>query len=93
MKFNFLEFFISNGKKQSNLYSNSQIHIQMIKFKFKRINQDATPHYRSPAPVINDSAGDTIQPNSITNATAHIRDNPGSCPALHVSSCWCYRLA
>jgi hypothetical protein len=89
MKFNFLEFFISNGKKQLNLYSNSQIRIQTIKFKFKRINQDVTSHYRSPAPVMNDSAGDTIQPNS----TTHIRDNPDSCPALHVSSCWCYRLA
>jgi hypothetical protein len=59
MKFIFLEFFISHGKKQSNLYSNSQICIQTIEFEFKRINQDATPHYRSPAPAIDGSAGDT----------------------------------
>jgi hypothetical protein len=41
IKFNFLIFlvlFISYGKKNSNLYSNSQIDIQMVTFKFKRTN-------------------------------------------------------
>jgi hypothetical protein len=44
-------------KKRSHLYSNGQIHIQTIKFKFKRTNQELTVHYRPPAPVAGGSAG------------------------------------
>jgi hypothetical protein len=46
-------------KKQSNLSLNGQIHIQTIKFEFKQTNQDATPHYRLPAPAAGRSAGGT----------------------------------
>jgi hypothetical protein len=46
-------------KKQSNLYLNSQIHIQTIKFKVKQINQELIAHYRTPAPVMHGSADGT----------------------------------
>jgi hypothetical protein len=36
-------------------------HIQTIKFKFKRTNQELTAHYRPPAPVTGGSAGGTTQ--------------------------------
>jgi hypothetical protein len=54
----FLEFFgPQNSKKQLNLYSNDQICIQMIKFKFKWTDQQTTPHYRPLSPVVSGSAG------------------------------------
>jgi hypothetical protein len=31
----------------------------MVNFEFKWTNQNMTPHYRPPAPAINDSAGGT----------------------------------
>jgi hypothetical protein len=38
--FDFLEFFGSQMvKTRSNLYLNDQIHVQTIKFEFKRTNQ------------------------------------------------------
>jgi hypothetical protein len=37
--YSFRIFLTLNGKKRSNLYSNNQIHILTIKFKFKRINR------------------------------------------------------
>jgi hypothetical protein len=46
-----------NSQKQLNLYSNSQIYIQMIKFKFKWTGQQTTPHYRPLVPVVSGSAG------------------------------------
>jgi hypothetical protein len=50
--FRFFEFFGPQMvKKRSNLYSNGRIHIQTIKFKFKRTNQKLAAHYRPPAPV------------------------------------------
>jgi hypothetical protein len=34
----------------------------MVKFKFKRINQEMTPRYRPPVPVADSSAGGTAHP-------------------------------
>jgi hypothetical protein len=64
-KFSFFEFFGHQTVKNSQIYN--QIRIQMIKFKFKQINQEVTPHYRPPAPVIGGSAGgiaQTVAPGS-----------------------------
>jgi hypothetical protein len=60
LNLNFLDFIIFLDIK------NGQIRIQMIKFKFKRINQDATPHYRRPAPA----TGSTAQLGSDVGGTA-----------------------
>jgi hypothetical protein len=64
---NFLEFFKffepQKIKKQLNLYSNDQIHIQMIEFKFKWTNQKTPPHYRPPTPAAGGTAR-AIAPNS-----------------------------
>jgi hypothetical protein len=49
--FNFLSQII---KKRSNLYSNSRIHIQTIKFKFKHINQKLIAHYHPSATLLTD---------------------------------------
>jgi hypothetical protein len=35
---------------------NSQICIQIVKFKFKRINQKVSPHYRPPTPTAGGNA-------------------------------------
>jgi hypothetical protein len=48
-------------KKRSNLYSNSQIYIQTIKFEFKWTNQKLTVHYQPPALVVDGSAGGTTR--------------------------------
>jgi hypothetical protein len=43
-------------KNQWNLYSNGQIHIQTIKFKFKRTNQETTPYYHPSTLAVGGSA-------------------------------------
>jgi hypothetical protein len=65
-KIDFFEFF---NLKQLNLYSNNQIHIQMVEFEFKLINQEMTPHYRPPAPVVDGSTGSSVRLSSNTDAT------------------------
>jgi hypothetical protein len=63
--FRFLGFFqifwSHNDKKQLVFSSKGQIHIQTIKFEFKRTNQDATSHYHLSAPTAAGSAGDTAR--------------------------------
>jgi hypothetical protein len=59
--YRFFDFFTSNGQKRLNLYSNGQIHIQIIKFKFKQINQELTAHYHPPTPVPDGNAGGTTR--------------------------------
>jgi hypothetical protein len=56
--------------KRSNLYSNDHIHIQTIKFEFKRINQELTAHYHTPAPVTDGSADSTARSGSSASGTA-----------------------
>jgi hypothetical protein len=43
-------------QKRSNLYLNGRIYIQMIKFKFKWINQKLTVHYHPLALVVASTA-------------------------------------
>jgi hypothetical protein len=58
----FFQFFLSQMiKKWSNLYSNGQIYIQTIKFKFKRTNQKLSTYYRPPTPVSDGSTGSTAR--------------------------------
>jgi hypothetical protein len=52
----FSDFFSSNGQKQLVFSANDQIHIQMVKFKFKQTNQNASRHYQLPAPTVGGSA-------------------------------------
>jgi hypothetical protein len=55
------------------LYLNGQIHIQMIKFKFKRTNQELTVHYRPSAPVAGGSVDDTTRSGSSADGTVRSR--------------------
>jgi hypothetical protein len=75
-------------KKWSNLYSSGRIHIQTIKFEFKRTNQELTAHYRPSAPVAGNSASGTAQPGFRAGAT------PTTHAVLHVTSNrrWRYHL-
>jgi hypothetical protein len=41
----------------------------MVKFKFKRINQEALYHYRPSAPTADGSAGGTVRPGSSADGT------------------------
>jgi hypothetical protein len=61
-------------EKQSNLYSNDQICIQTIEFKFKWITQEVTYHYRPPALGIGDSADGIAQ--TVAPAPAPMRTLP-----------------
>jgi hypothetical protein len=67
--FDFLEFFGSQMvKTRSNLYLNDQIHVQTIKFEFKRTNQKLTAHYHPPTPEPGGSTGSSARtlPPSLT---------------------------
>jgi hypothetical protein len=48
-------------KKMIKYLLNGRIHIQTIKFEFKRTNQELAAHYHSPAPVASGSAGGTAR--------------------------------
>jgi hypothetical protein len=69
--FNFL---ISNSLKRSDLYSNDQNYIQIMKFKFKQFNKKTTPHYRPLIPVPDSSTislSDSSTQIGSTNARTH----------------------
>jgi hypothetical protein len=68
------------------LYSNNQIHIQMIQFEFKWINQQTTPHYRPSATVVGDSEDNTAWPNSNMGDTARFSQTVALPPARLANS-------
>jgi hypothetical protein len=55
----FSDFLELNGQNWLVFSSKSRIRIQTNEFKFKYINQEATPHYSPPVPVTGGSASDT----------------------------------
>jgi hypothetical protein len=65
MKFDFFikksDFFSHNDKKRPVFSSNDQIHIQIVKFEFKRTNQEAPRHYLPPPSASGGSAGGIAQ--------------------------------
>jgi hypothetical protein len=51
-------------------FSNDRIHIQIIKFQFKRINQKPPRHYHPPVPMTDGSADITTWPGSSADDSA-----------------------
>jgi hypothetical protein len=62
----FFQFFYLKYSKMIKFVFNGRIHIQMIKFKFTRINQELTTYYRPPTPMTNGSADGTARPHATT---------------------------
>jgi hypothetical protein len=63
MKFEFFGIFWSSNDQNDYFFnSNGQICIKMIKFEFKRTNQETTPRYHPPTLAMGGSAGDTACP-------------------------------
>jgi hypothetical protein len=80
MKFKFFRFFLNFlDLKRSK---NDQVYIQMVKFEFKRTNQEATPHYRPLTPAMDGSAGGSARPGFNAGATARSGQTIGLTPAL-----------
>jgi hypothetical protein len=63
------------------LYSNNQNRIQTVIFKFKRTNQEATPHYCPLAPTVGSSAGGSARPGFNTRVAARSGQAIGMQPA------------
>jgi hypothetical protein len=91
MKFNFIRIFSEffgprTVKTRSNLYSNNQIHIQTIKFKFKQTNQDLTTTHRLPWQAVAPGRYRPTRPQRGQYRLSWTDDSFSACSPLYVTS-------